>query len=95
MEAKEADMGCWHGHGSWCGWPLPRGWYGEPADEPGWFEEQGWPVRPRRYRRERPVGRETAASLETRLDELRDELGRVEAALGELRRPAGEEPEQR
>jgi hypothetical protein len=45
MEAKEADMGCWHGHGHGYGpgyyRPAPRGCYG-PVDEYelyGWYED--------------------------------------------------------
>lgn len=88
-------MGCWHGHGPWCGWPPPRDWYGPPVGVPDWSEEQEWPMRRRRYRRERPIDREqAAASLEARLDELQDELRRVEAALAELRRSPGVAPEQ-
>ena len=83
-------MGCWHGHASWC---TPWGCYGPSIDEAAWFAEQDWPVRRPRYRRERPVDPEsTVRSLEARLDELRDELRRVEAALGEMHGPAGEAP---
>ncbi len=86
-------MGCWHGHGSWCGGPPPRGWYGPPTGEPDWLEQEEWPVRRRHRGRGRPIDPELAtASLETRLGELREELERVEAALGELR-PVGEAPE--
>lgn len=89
-------MGCWHGHGSHCGWPPPRGWYGPPVSEQEWFDEQDWPVRRRSSRRERPIDPEsTVRSLEVRLDELREELRHVEAALGEMRGPAGEAPEPR
>lgn len=85
-------MGCWHGHGYHCGWPTP-GWYGPAVDEADWLYEQDWPVRRRRYRREQPADPEsTVKSLEARLDELRDELRRVEAALGEMHGPAGEAP---
>ena len=95
-------MGCWHDHGSWCGWAPPRGWYGPPVDDRGWFDEPYGPVAHRLctrtpgYRREPPIDREsTVLSLEARLDELRDELQRVEAALAEVRRPAGDASEQR
>lgn len=88
-------MGCWHGCGPWHGWPPPRGWYGPPLEGFEWYEdEEDWPIRRRRHRRERAAEGETSAlSLEARLDELHAELRRVEAALDELRRPASEVPE--
>jgi hypothetical protein len=77
-------MGCWHGYhgcGPWYGGPYGPGWY-EPAD---WYEEAEWPVRPR-HRRYRRLDRESAAQeLEARLDDLREELRRVEAELVSLR----------
>jgi hypothetical protein len=87
-------MGCWHGpgYGHGCGpghyWPPPRGWYA-PVDEDEWYEDVNWPMR--RRARGRPVDPELrAASLETRLEELREELRRVEAALADLARsPSG------
>jgi hypothetical protein len=45
----------------------------------------------RYYRPGGPIDRQSAAaSLESRLDELRHELRWVEAALREVRKPAGE-----
>ncbi len=89
-------MGCWHGHGygHGCGpgypGPAPRGWYG-PVDEGDWYEDARRPMR--RRRRVRPEDREMrAASLEARLEELRDELRRVEAALDDLVKPSSEVP---
>lgn len=77
-------MSCWHGWhgcGPWYGPPYGRGWYG-PED---WFAEPDWPMR-RRSRRYRRIDRETAADeLEARLEELRDEVGRLEAELADLR----------
>ena len=74
-------MSCWHGCGQQHGWPPARGWYG-PADRPmGWGDD----------RRARPRDRElTATSLESRLDDLQEELRRVEAALLALRQPDDE-----
>ena len=80
-------MGCWHGnHG--CGpWHAPvygRGWY-DPVD---WFEED-WPVR-RSSRSRRRADREAAGgALEARIDELREEVRRLEVELADLRE-AGE-----
>ena len=73
-------MGCWHGCGPvHCG-PTPRGWYG-PADEDVSCQDVTRPLR----RRARPENREMrAASLEERLDALREELRRVEAVLAEF-----------
>ena len=85
-------MGCWHGCGHYCGWPSPHGWYGPPMAESDWPEETAWPVR-RRYRRGQPIDPErAAASLEARLEELRVELRRVEAALADLRRGEAASP---
>jgi hypothetical protein len=84
-------MGCWHGYGHGCGpgpyyWPAHRGYYG-PAYEDDWYEDVNWPMRRRgRARSGDPELR--AAALEERLEELRDELQRVEAALEGLARPA-------
>ena len=89
-------MGCWHGHGygHGCGpgyyWPAPRGWYG-PVDEDDWYEDVNWPLR--RRGRGRPIDPEMrAATLETRLEELREELRRVEAALDDLVKPSAAGP---
>ena len=87
-------MGCWHGHGHGCGpgpyWPAPRGWYG-PVDEYDWYDDVNWPMR--RRARERPADRETrAASLEARLQVLREELRRMEAALADLAEPTSAGP---
>jgi hypothetical protein len=75
-------MGCWHGCGPvHCG-PASRGWYG-PADEDVAYQDVNRALR--RPARARPGNREMrVASLEGRLDELRDELRRVEAALAEF-----------
>ncbi len=77
-------MGCWHGWhgcGPWYGGPYGRGWY-EPVE---WYEEPGWPIR-RRNRRSRQLDREAAAEeLDARLDELREEVRRMEADLASLR----------
>jgi len=82
-------MGCWYGCGHCRAWPSPHGWYGPPMAEPDWPEETAWPVRPR-YRRRQPIDPErAAAALEARLEELRDELRQVEAALAEMRRAEG------
>ena len=58
-----------------------------------WYEDE----RPMRRRvRPRSVDRElSAASLEERLDELRDELRRMEVALAELGRPAEVAPREK
>jgi hypothetical protein len=69
---------------------MPRGWYG-PVDERDWYEDVNWPLRRRAF--ERPRDRETrAASLEESLNELREELRRVEAALADLGRPGRDAP---
>jgi hypothetical protein len=93
MEAKEADMGCWHGHGHGYGpgyyRPAPRGCYG-PVDEYelyGWYEDVNWPLR-RRYGERASERGSRAASLEMQLEELREEMRRIEAALAELPRPS-------
>lgn len=88
-------MSCWHGGcGSWHGWPPPRGWYGPPVDEADLYEFEERQTGRRRRRRERPMESEAAtASLEARLDELQDQLRRVEAALSELRRTSDESAE--
>lgn len=71
----------WHGCGPWYGGPYGRGWY-EPAER---YEGADWPIR-RRSRRDRPLERETAPEeLEATLDELRDEVRRVEVELARLR----------
>jgi len=86
-------MSCWHGwHGCGPAYGWPGSWrgYGPPDVEPDWCEDVSWPM-PRRRRRERPADRETAvSSLEARLEELRAELRRVEAALEEIQRPGAE-----
>lgn len=70
----------WHGCGPWYGPPNAPGWY-EPAD---WYEEIPSFRRRRQYRR---FERETsAAELEARLGELRDEVRRMESELSDLRR---------
>lgn len=81
-------MGCWHGHGygHGCGpgyyVPAPRGYHG-PVDEYDWYEDVSWPLRHRD--RERAGERESrGASLEMRLEELREEVRRLEAALADL-----------
>jgi uncharacterized small protein (DUF1192 family) len=93
-EAKEVDVGCWHGWhgcGPWYGGPYGRSWY-DPGE---WFGEEDWPIR-RRSRRYRRIDREAAIEdLEARLAELRDEVGRVEAELVSMRgsdEPAAERP---
>lgn len=73
----------WHGCGPSYGPPHGRGWYG-PQD---WYEEADWPIRgrPRPYRRIDP---ETAGEeFEARLEELREEVRRVEAEVAHLVRP--------
>jgi hypothetical protein len=80
-------MGCWHGcgpyhvvyrHGRWA--------------EPYWDafdDEDELPVIPRRRRRRGGRDREAIAqSLEARLEDLREELERVQAALAELKTEA-------
>ena len=83
-------MGCWHGCGPvHCG-PAPRGWYG-PVDEYDWYDDVNWPMR--RRARARPADRETrAASLEAKLQVLREELRRMEAALADLAEPTSAGP---
>lgn len=81
-------MGCWHGYGHGCGpvyyGPAPRGYYG-PADEGDWYEDVNWPLR--RRSRGRAGERESReVSLEMRLEELREEMRRIEAALADLPR---------
>ena len=79
-------MGCWHGHGhGYCG-PAPRRWNG-PMDEYETYEDVSWPRR-RRVRGEAgadPGARMT--SLEARLDDLDEELRRIETALNRLAGP--------
>lgn len=80
-------MGCWHGcgpyhlvyrHGRWVD---P---YWDPYDD-----DDELPVIPRRSRRSAGRNRETVAqSLEARLEDLREELERVQAALAELKAEA-------
>ncbi len=85
-------MGCWHGHGHGCGpgyyWPVPRGSY--PPEESEWFGDVNWPLR-RRYRERASERTLRVDDLEMRLDELREEMRRIEAALVDLRRPAADE----
>jgi hypothetical protein len=65
---------------------MPRGSYG-PIDEHDCYEDVNWPLR--RRARARPGDRDMrAASLDERLDELREELRRVEAALADFGRQA-------
>jgi hypothetical protein len=75
-------MSCWHGrHG--CG-----PWYDEPY-APGWYRADDWPVEmPRRGPARRYVRVDPASAtddLETRLEELHDEVRRIEAQLRSLR----------
>ena len=73
-------MGCWHGAVSSTAGPRRASCY-DPADVDDRYPDVIWP----RRRRARPEDREMrAASLEERLDELREELRRVEAALAEF-----------
>lgn len=73
-------MGCWHGwHG--CG-----PWYGPPPGS-GWYAPDRWettdrPLRGRGRRRDRESDMD---ELEARMAELREEIGRTEAELAELR----------
>jgi hypothetical protein len=79
-------MGCWHGCGPvHCG-PAPRGWYG-PIDEYEAYEDLAWAQR--RRARERPDDRDVrTSSLEARLDDLHEELRRVEVMLEKLAGPS-------
>ena len=66
-------MGCWHGCGPvHCG-PEPRGWYGL-ADEDDWNWDVNWLLRccARAGQEDRDI---RAASLEKRLDGLREDSG--------------------
>jgi hypothetical protein len=91
MQAKEADMGCWHGYGHGCG-PgyyrlAPRDHCG-PIDEyelSGWYEDVHWPLR-RRYGERAGERGAREASLEMQLEELREQMRRIEAALEGIRR---------
>ena len=77
-------MGCahgWHGCGHWYGPPYGGGWY-EPAE---WDEEADRPIRRRSRGYRRPEGETAPEELEMRLDELRDEIRRVENELVSLR----------
>ena len=75
-------MGCWHGCGPVHRGRAPRGWYGS-ADEDDCHQDVNWP--PRRRALARPEDREMrAASLEERLDSVREELRRVEAAVADF-----------
>jgi len=89
-------VGCWHGwhdgHGCapWHRAPFDRAWYG-PVD---WYDEADWPTwRPSR-RGSRPDRAAPAEAIEARLDELREEMSRLEADLEDLRgvRPAAGRP---
>lgn len=83
-------MSCGHGCGPWSHWPPPD-WYGRPTRERDWYEDEEDAPRGRRRRRDRTSEPElAAASLEARLDELHEELQRVETALRELSRPGTE-----
>ena len=78
-------MGCWHGGhgcGPWHGGPYSPGWY-EPAE---WYEEADRPIRRRSRGYRRPERETVPEDLEMRLDELRDEIRRVENELVSLRR---------
>jgi hypothetical protein len=70
-------MGCWHGHGPWHGCGGPGYWY-DPGLRPDYDYEYGPRWRPRR-----PPGGEELADY---LDELEDEVARVRAELGAMRR---------
>ena len=80
-------MGCWHDWHDWHGCgpsygvPYGRGW-SEPAD---WYEEREWPARRRDRRLQRLDPEMAVGELESRLDELRDEMRRVESELTNLR----------
>ncbi len=76
-------MGCWHGHGhrGCYDWPSPRGWYGpgyeDLDDEPDWV--------PRRRSRVRSTVDEAGtAQADARLDEMGEQLRRLEAVIAEL-----------
>ncbi len=73
-------MGCWHGGGCvHCGPAAPG--CDSPAGMEDRYPDLTWP----RRRRARPEDRGMlAASLEERLDGLREELRRVEAALAQF-----------
>ena len=84
-------MGCWHGHGSghgcgpgYCG--PPRGWYG-PVDECDRYDDVDRRLR-RPFRERAGERRSGEESLEARLEDLREELRRVESALADLSRPS-------
>jgi hypothetical protein len=82
-------MSCGHGHGG-CGpsygGAYGRGWY-DPVE---WCGPEDWSMA-RRRRRFGRMDREAAPEeLEERLSALRDEIRRVEAELGGLRRTEGE-----
>jgi hypothetical protein len=71
----------WHGCGPWAYGPYAGPRY-EPAD---WYEEADWPLRGR-ARRYRAMEHDAAPeALEARVDELRDEIRRLEAELVNLR----------
>jgi hypothetical protein len=83
-------MGCWHGHGHGCGWLPPPDWY-EPYEwGPPWLEEEAYlaaeRARARRRMRRGSRGDEplSAASLEARAAELRQELSRIEEDIRRL-----------
>jgi uncharacterized small protein (DUF1192 family) len=63
------------------------------VDEADWFDEVESPMRRPRRRRERVLERESTAGLEARVEELRDELERVQAVLVEMRKGAAEPAE--
>jgi len=72
----------WHGCGPWCDPPPDRGWFASPD----WYQEEpDRRIRGRR-RRYRRFDSETATEdLEARLEELHEEVRRVEAELVNLR----------
>ncbi len=80
-------MGCWHdrydrhGCGPWHGAAYDRGWY-EPIDS---YADLDWPARRARRRLRRPEREADVEGLEARLDDLREEIRRVEEELGGLR----------
>jgi uncharacterized small protein (DUF1192 family) len=82
-------MGCWHGCAPWHGSPYRHGWYVDPRWDPYAYEDE-LPM----VRRGRRGGRDadraiTAETLEARVDDLRDEIERLQATLAKLRADAG------
>jgi hypothetical protein len=80
-------MGCWHGCGPWHV-AYRHGRWAEPYWDP-YDDEDELPVLPRRRRWGAGRDRERLAqSLEARLEDVRVELERVQAALAELKAEA-------